>query len=615
MEVLVFTVINKEIESDTKQVVGDNDYQASFMLDDEWDDKEVICRVVWNNKTSLDIKVEDLSCIIPAYIMKRGEVSIGVYAENDEQLTTESWVLGVKKSIREKEFETAVPHKAVWDGINEKVKDVVTHGEFDEQVGAKINAYLDVNRPVFDTFPTDEVLATLKDNTIFSTRGFYAIGDGGECTYLYTSSWKTNSLVRNGKYLVPLSCGEGELNLQYYGIRTGENYAEANTEILADLFKRIDFGSLLKFPSGHFYFRDTIDLTTGKKQLSLVGAGATYSVDINTSGMTWLHFPNLVDDGVGISIGTGTLSNVVICGNAESYLCSLDRSYTYTAPESIVTEIVNVKAYGVKGGTMTTISNVSVMNFYYGMYINTNNVYITDVNFRSCHYGLSIGNDIKVKGLYGWNVMTLLQMRGAIASVNQIRADSVGEHLVEIISGSSIYLSDIDADYCMKSVVKIGEDDTWTTHKSLIINGVRGRACIGKVYDSTADTEPTAQDITADTLAEYALITVAAKTTVEGLSVTCGKAGGANPLDVTSNYLTPNILLCAGANSKVQGAQFNVADSSVEMTKEWLINKMHSLSTYADCVVASVSCDKGNLYYRKSYSTVTASRATTETLE
>ena len=142
MEVLAFTVINKEIGSDIKQVVGDNDYQASFLLDEEWDDKEVICRVVWNNTTSLDIKLEDLSCVIPAYIMKRGEVSIGVYVDGDEQLTTSPWKIGVVKSIREKEFETAVPHKAVWDGINEKVKDVVTHSEFDEQVDAKMTAYL-----------------------------------------------------------------------------------------------------------------------------------------------------------------------------------------------------------------------------------------------------------------------------------------------------------------------------------------------------------------------------------------------------------------------------------------------------------------------------------------
>lgn len=139
MEVLAFTVINKEIECDIKQVVGDNDYQASFMLDDEWNDKEVICRVVWNNRTSLDIALEDLSCVIPAYIMKRGEVSIGVYAEGDEQLTTEPWLLSVRKSIREKEFETAMPHKEIWNEINEKIKNVITSNDLDEKVVLSLN--------------------------------------------------------------------------------------------------------------------------------------------------------------------------------------------------------------------------------------------------------------------------------------------------------------------------------------------------------------------------------------------------------------------------------------------------------------------------------------------
>lgn len=139
MEVLAFTVINKEIECDIKQVVGDNDYQASFILDDEWNDKEVICRVVWNNRTSLDIALEDLSCVIPAYIMKRGEVSIGVYAEGDEQLTTEPWLLSVRKSIREKEFETAMPHKEIWNEINEKIKNVITSNDLDEKVVLTVN--------------------------------------------------------------------------------------------------------------------------------------------------------------------------------------------------------------------------------------------------------------------------------------------------------------------------------------------------------------------------------------------------------------------------------------------------------------------------------------------
>ena len=488
----------------------------------------------------------------------------------------------------------------------------VTDAVITEKTNSAVKLYLADNRPIFDTFPNEVIIVAMKDDSTFETRGFYEVGDGAECMYLVTSAWKPNSILVGTKYVIPLLGNDGEIKVQYFGIRTGEEYADFNSTIITSILNRIDFGSVLKFPTGHFYFSSTIDLTTGKKQLSLIGSGSSFTSDENTSGMTWLHFPTLAENGVGIAIGTGTLKDIIVCGNSTSYSCSLDRTKTYTASDSIVTETATIKAYGIKGGTMTTITNVAVMYFYWGMYINTNNVYITDVNFRSCHYGLTVGNDIKIKGLYGWNVMILLQIRGSISSVNQVRGDSIGLHLVEIASGSGVNLSDLDADYCIKSVVKIGDDATWTTHSSIVINGIHGRACVGKTYDVENDPVPSAQDITADTLHDYPLISIAAKTTVQGLAVTCGNAGGANPLDKTSNYLTPNILLCAGANSKLQGAVFNMADATIALTKDWLMQKIHSLSTYSDCVQASINADKGCLYYKKSYETITASKATTE---
>lgn len=613
MDVLDFTVLKKNIECDTRQIVGDNDYQASFMLDEEWDDKEVICRVVWNNTTSLDIKLEDLSCVIPAYIMKRGEVSIGVYVDGDEQLTTSPWKIGVVKSIREKEFETAVPHKAVWDGINEKVKDVVTHSEFDEQVGTKINAYL--AKYQFDIFPTAEVIATLENDTRFETKGFYNVDDGAGCTYLCTKTWKANAMIIGGYYILPLTQTKGEIYLPYYGVRSGADYAESNSEIINTITTSNDynFGSLLKLPVGHFYFNETIDLYA--KQLSLMGSGnGNFTADINTWGATWIHFPNLVEDGVGINLGTGTISNFIVYGNAESYSCSLDRSVTYTAPESIVTEVVNVKAYGIKGGSVTKINNVSVMNFYYGMWLKTGNMYVTDVNFRSCHYGLSIGNDTKVKGVYGWNIMTLLQVRGAVSSVNQVRADSVGNHLVEITGGHDIYLSDLDADYCVNSLLHLGSTD-WTSIKGLVVNGMHGRVCTCHSYDKTTDEVPTAILATTENYQEYGLITVGTKVTVQGMTITTGNIGAINPFDTTSNYLTPDILLCADINSNVRGINFILTDYSVENTKEWLKNHIGIISTNTDCASICINSSKGAIYYCKSGTVEEYAKQSTETLE
>ena len=173
----------------------------------------------------------------------------------------------------------------------------------------------------------------------------------------------------------------------------------------------------------------------------------------------------------------------------------------------------------------------------------------------------------------------------------------------------------MDADYCINSIIQIGTSDTWTTHQNIIINGIHGRACISKVYNTDSDTEPTATDIIADTLDKYSLISIADKTTVNGMTVTCGKAGGANPLDEASKYLTPNIYLSSGANSKVLGVQFIVSDGDVEFTKDWLLKKFNSLSTYTDNMNISINCSNGTLYLKRSGSTVSVSKNTIETIE
>ena len=211
MEVLAFTVINKEIECDIKQVVGDNDYQASFILDDEWNDKEVICRVVWNNRTSLDIVLEDLSCVIPAYIMKRGEVSIGVYAEGDEQLTTEPWLLSVRKSIREKEFETAMPHKEIWNEINEKIKNVITSNDLDEKVVLSVNDAIEksgfVNNDELSTEVSTQVNAYFtENNNVYNTETITDLKDTGKNFNASTGELQTSAYA-NGvtDYIAVLS--------------------------------------------------------------------------------------------------------------------------------------------------------------------------------------------------------------------------------------------------------------------------------------------------------------------------------------------------------------------------------------------------------------------------
>lgn len=483
--------------------------------------------------------------------------------------------------------------------------------DLDGQINKGMSNYLNEYRPIFDTFPTDEELSKLQNNTVFETKGFYSINDGAGCKYIYTKTWKDSCIRKGVYYIKPLNQMRGEVFLPYYGIRTGYEYAESNSEILATLLGNIAYSSLLKLPSGHFYFSETINLATN--QHSLTGAVIpSFHTDKTAFGATWIHFPNLTDDGVGIRISIGSLSNVNIYGNPNSYNCTLDRTYTYTAPDSIVQEVSTIKAYGVKGGSTSEINNVSVMYFYYGMYFNTGNIYITDVNFRKCHYGLSIGNDTKVKGVYGFDIMTLLQIRGSISSASQVRGDSIGNHLVEIIGGSQIYLSDLDADYCMNSLLHIG-NSAYTTHNRLVISGIHGRCNVYHAYDKTTDDAPTAHDVTKDNYQEYGLITIAPKTVVAGLTIIAQGIASANPLDATSNYLTPNIILCMGLESTLKGAHFILSEFSIELTQEWIENRVKVLSINSNNTELAITSAKGTMYYKRSGSTASFDVSATST--
>lgn len=132
MEILNFVIQKKEITCDTKVVIGGNDYQANFLFDEEFDDKKIICRVVYSNKTSLDILIENMSCIIPAYILKSGKISVGVYTEDDENYATAYCDISVKESIKEKNYETSVPNEEIWNDIKNELKEAVKSEDFDK---------------------------------------------------------------------------------------------------------------------------------------------------------------------------------------------------------------------------------------------------------------------------------------------------------------------------------------------------------------------------------------------------------------------------------------------------------------------------------------------------
>ena len=462
----------------------------------------------------------------------------------------------------------------------------------------------------FNVFPSDNIIASLPNNSYFSTKGFYSIGDGGGTTYFISTTWKPSTIKKGIYYISPIYQGEGELFMPYFGIREGALYAENNSDIFESI-NYIQQGALLIFPSGHFYFDRTLVLS---RQNSIKGAGADFSKDFNTRGLTWLHFPNLGENEAAIKTQTGSLNDFILVGNSETYSLTIDRTKTVVAPDEIVDETSAYITYGIKHENMGTlnIQNVGFINFYYGAWIHTANITISHIYVRQCHYGISIGNDTRIDQLYAWNVMVALQMRGSISSASQIRGDSIGKHLVELAtlndSGgtiSGVYLDDLDADYCLGSIVHLGSDGAWESITGLYINGIRGRACTYLAYDSTVQDNYNIDNIS-ESLIEYAgIISVSQKTHWHGGLVVLQQSvtNGANPLDTSSSYKCPTGILGIKATSEVANVIFQLINGTytdnINITQDFITKRIKSYSINTNNIDISIRNHREEVYYCK----------------
>lgn len=471
---------------------------------------------------------------------------------------------------------------------------------------------------VFESFPDDTVLESLPANSIFEVKGFYSAGDMQKCAYEKITGYASNSIFKENLncYIKPITSNENIVFLPYYGIRAGKEYSSQNSNILSNI--TLKHGTALKLPVGDYYFENPIDLKT--KQLSLIGECMSFTVDSNTNGITKLIFNNLQEGQTAITIGTGSLFNVCILGNDKQYDYTIDRSKTYTDKNNIEKEVSTIKNYGIKGGAITTINNVAVQNFYYGAYLDTSNIYIDNFFARKCHIGLSIGGDTKCKGVYGWNIHTLLQIRNSISSAIQVRADSC-HHLVHLIGYSgSIYLADLDGDYCLGSLLKIGIAGEWGSIGSLMVNGMHGRACCLNAYNTETDTPPTSSIVTEVEVSNYGFISIEKNNRLDGAVITLNTNISVNPMDGESKYLTPQILI---ASAGVCYAMFNTTflsaygeDGSIIITKQKLLDSMALLGQSANNTRISMNTNSGTYYINKVNPTdIKVSKQTVENLE
>lgn len=483
---------------------------------------------------------------------------------------------------------------------------------------------VDIDEEGNDSYPALELIERQSaGGTVLASDKF--VTERGNPHFLYSKSWKPNAFKLADSsvgtiYAYPKNQTQGEIFLPLYGISQGPGQAKENSAIMARLldntYSTTEFGITFILPVGHYYFTEPIDLTN--KQASLIGFNNTTWAWPDLQGATWLHFPTLSDEDVAIKTNHGTVRDLNIVGggngststanDTSGYALTFTRgnssnSYVTTISERNDSTFTMVKAIGLSTAAGAHIENVTISNFYFGLWAETSNVFITNAYFNECYCGLSVDCDAKIQNIQGTKVMKLLQIRGSVSSAVGVRGDSVGEHLVEIMGGANnISLYDLDADFCMKAIVAIGTDETkspfknmnsgasYTTYSAgtvsdLAIHNIHGRHAVSHAYAGSSSPF-TLDNLTSDIATDCGLITIRNGNKINGAIITAGQSKNKSPFDGdTKNHTSPFALLTAEINTEATGIQFITSSNNIggnELLATWAKKVIRSFSTAAD---------------------------------
>lgn len=492
----------------------------------------------------------------------------------------------------------------------------------------------------YDTMPSDSDLLTFADGTRFKTLGYYSKDDGfgglyvvkkGGCGRLLDPIPENGTIVdvltnNNKKSLLALDT-DGKFNLDIdvcrYGIRSSaktlssaENpaidvdntYARENSRLIERLILSINFGKMLHFPSGKFFFENPINLSPkinipngtdsqgnpkyydyACKNTSIVGKCMpqplldSVVLDSGVYGGTILVFPFLQNGDVAITSGAGNIENICIAGNPRTYTFNIDRTKTGVDPDNIVTETIAmdgdtpIKCTGLKHvGSFGNIKNVNATYFHNGI-VAGGNVYLNNIYIKKCHTGLTTSNDTQMRGIYGWNVHTLLKLNGSIQTVVDVRVDSC-VNAVNMASGSSNVIFGVDGDYCAGAVILIGDPnggETWTSVRNCRLYGIHGRHGGRKVWTSGQDVTVPSRDIrvVSGNKEDYPIVYVTNKTEFRNNIIDITTSGGGNIIDGSSTYKTPEIVFAVAPTNNIGKNCFILND---ELTTEDILRKFDS---------------------------------------
>lgn len=213
-----------------------------------------------------------------------------------------------------------------------------------------------------------------------------------------------------------------------------------------------------------------------------------------------------------------------------------------------------------------------------------------------------------------------IEARGSLNSINSVRGDSIGLHLI-VAASTNLTIIDADGDFCVGALVAIGDADAnWQTVRGLNIFGLHGR-CNAKHTYSKDGTAPTLDEITDDNLFEYPKIAVNKSTNLFGANIQLVDSAVGFILDGRQDYLYPDFLLCCGSGSTVRNVKISLGNTmeyfgnDPSIDKEYCSTRVKSLSGNSNSLLASVENYTDKIMIRKNSTNYYYSKATTETIE
>ena len=382
---------------------------------------------------------------------------------------------------------------------------------------------------------------------IFEINSFYD-GDGLTCRYLTvpeTNSIGSNSVkLENNLFVAPiLSYNKKRIDLDSIGlVKDDESKAKFNSDLLETFFSGdkplSTYESDAYFGAGTYYFDRPIKIS-GYARVSLHGV---------STGSTTLVFKNLLDDDTAITT-YNLVENITILGNPEAYNCEINRKNTCINPDEIVNETKNIRAKAITLVDGGIIKNCCIKNFYYGVFCETANLQIENIYGYNCNTVVSVGNDAHCNNIYGWNVMCVVECRSSYSSFNTIRGDSIGEHLIKSVKGN-IVVSDAFGDYCVKSLVHYGVEDSGDIYSLGTITGLTGRFGAKNAFYTNDDF-----DIKNGDYECCSAISISKNNRVTGgyIALNISIGGDINLIDDSTEYKGPHGLISIGQGTAVTG--------------------------------------------------------------